>query len=140
MKILELLTERRILGSRGERAAARYLRRRGYKILKRNFVWGDGEVDLIVKKGDTIAFVEVKSRTLDAISPREPRPASAVTPEKQRKILRVAACYAPAREVGVRMRFDIVEVYYSSKKRFKAEQIVHMPGAFNRNSAQKRTK
>ena len=140
MKILELLTERRILGNRGERAAARYLRRHGYKLLKRNFVWGDGEIDLIVRKGNTIAFVEVKSRTVGAISPSEPRPASAVTPEKQRKILRVAACYAPAREAGIRMRFDIIEVYFSSKKKFKVEQITHLENAFNRNSAQKRTR
>lgn len=140
MKILEVLTKRRILGNRGERVAARYLCRHGYRILKRNFVWGDGEIDLIARKGDTIAFVEVKSRTLGLVSPKEPRPASAVTPEKQRKILRVASCFAPAREEGVRMRFDIVEVYFSPKKKFKAEQIVHLPAAFNRNSAQKRSR
>ena len=140
MKILEILTPRRLLGNRGERAAARYLFRHGYKILKRNFVWGDGEIDLIARKGDTIVFVEVKSRTLGKSVGYESRPAASVTPEKQRKILRVASCYAPAKEDGIRNRFDVIEVYFSEKKKHKVEQINHLPGAFNRNSAQRRTR
>ena len=137
MKILELLTPKRLLGNQGERAAARYLFRHGYRILKRNFVWGDGEIDLIAKKGDTIVFVEVKSRTIGKGASFESRPAAAVTPEKQRKLLRVASCLAPAREEGIRNRFDIIEVYFSQKGNHKIEQIKHLPNAFNRNTAQR---
>ena len=53
------------LGWRGERAAARYLKRRGYRILARNFRRGRGEIDLIALDRDTIVFVEVKTRTTD---------------------------------------------------------------------------
>ena len=140
MKILEVLTERRRLGNRGERAAARYLRRHGYRILERNFVRLGAEIDLIAKKGDIIAFVEVKTRMREHQSQKEPRPASAVTPEKQRKIIAAAQCYFPAMETGVRYRFDVIEVYYSEKSKHKAEQIVHLPNAFNRNSSQRRTR
>lgn len=135
MKILEIATERRRLGNRGERAAARYLRRHGYRILERNFVRLGAEIDLIIKDKSTIAFVEVKTRIRENQSPKEARPAAAVTPEKQRKIIAAAQCYVPAMQEGMRYRFDIVEVYYSKNSRFKPEQIIHMPGAFNRNSS-----
>ncbi len=138
MKILELSTERRRLGNRGERAAARYLRRRGYRILERNFVRLGAEIDLIARQKNAIVFVEVKTRMREHQSQKESRPASAVTPEKQRKIIAAAQCYFPAMEEGVRYRFDIIEVYYSEKSKFKPEQIIHMCGAFNRNSSQKR--
>ena len=139
MRILEVLTERRRLGNRGERAAARYLWLHGYRILERNFVRRGAEIDIIARKGDTIAFVEVKTRVREHQSPREARPAAAVTPEKQRKILAAAQCYFPAMEEGIRYRFDIIEVYYSEKSKLKAEQILHLPHAFHRNSSQRRT-
>ena len=138
MKILEILTEKRRLGNRGERAAARYLWYHGYRILERNFVRHGAEIDLIAQKRDTVVFVEVKTRVREHQNPREPRPASAVTPQKQRKIIAAAQCYTPAMQRGLRYRFDIIEVYFSANPTFKARQIVHIPGAFNKNSAQNR--
>ncbi|MBP5618294.1 MAG: YraN family protein, partial [Clostridia bacterium] len=49
-------------GERGEKLAARYLRRKGYRILERNFQTRFGEIDLIARKGDQLVFVEVKTR------------------------------------------------------------------------------
>ena len=73
----------RLLGERGERAAARHLKRQGMRILLRGYRTKQGEIDLIARDGDTLVFVEVKAR-------RQGVPAEAVTPEKQRRLTNVA--------------------------------------------------
>jgi len=61
-----------ITGQKGEEIAEKYLRKKWYKILGRNVKTCGGEVDLIAKQGDTIVFVEVKTKTRDdAIAPSE---------------------------------------------------------------------
>ena len=109
MKILEVLTPKRRIGNFGERKAVLYLRLHGYRILERNFVSSDHEIDIIAKKGDTVAFIEVKTRNADKENPIEPRPASAVTPEKQRGIISAANAFPRYRYGRVKMRFDIIE-------------------------------
>jgi putative endonuclease len=69
----------RWLGNRGEREAARMLRRAGLRVLIRGYRTDRGEVDLIARDGDTLVFVEVKSRSRG-------EPAEAVTLEKQRRL------------------------------------------------------
>ena len=73
----------RMLGDRGERAAARFLRRRGLKVITRGYRTAQGEIDLIAREGRTLVFVEVKTR-------RRGQPAEAVTPEKQRRLAAAA--------------------------------------------------
>lgn len=58
------------MGWRGERAAARHLKRRGFRVLARNFRCGGGEIDIIALDRDTVVFIEVKTRTCD--DPEEP--------------------------------------------------------------------
>ena len=53
----------RLLGAFGEREAARLLRKKGYKILERNFEASQGEIDIIAKDNKELVFVEVKTRT-----------------------------------------------------------------------------
>lgn len=95
------------LGEQGERIAAKALKRAGYKILERNARLGRYEIDIIAREGDTIAFVEVKTRrTADPI-----RPEDNVGWKKQRHI-------ASAAEVWIRRngddatyyRYDIVSI------------------------------
>ncbi len=137
MKILEILTPKRIVGNIGERAAAKYLRRKHYKILKMNFV-GDGhEIDIIAKKDGITVFVEVKTRTLGHENPKEPRPASSVTPEKQRSIISAARVYLSLSHSEGKKRFDIIEVYLKEDKK-KVADIRHLENTFNTNSAYQR--
>ena len=77
------------LGQRGEDAAARYLKRQGYRILERNRVLGRNEIDIIALEGDTIAFVEVRTRK----SKSGVLPEDTVGPAKQRQIRRAAKRY-----------------------------------------------
>ena len=58
-------TEKRARGDRGEDAAVGYLRRRLYRILDRNYRAGGAEIDIVAKRGKTLAFVEVKTRRLE---------------------------------------------------------------------------
>jgi putative endonuclease len=100
---------RHALGRRGERAAAKYLRRQGWKVLYRNFRAPDGgEVDLICRDGLTLVFAEVKTRSRAS---ELSRPADNVTPEKEQLIARGALAWL--RMLGdpeIEFRFDIVEV------------------------------
>lgn len=112
------------LGMRGERLAARFLRWRGYRLVARNLKLGKNEIDLLVRKGDTLAFVEVKTRLrADSTDPHD-----SVGPEKQRHIKAAAQRYlSEAREQGTYYRFDVVSVVLP--ERGKA-QITHYPDAF----------
>ena len=133
MNILKVLTERRKTGNVGEDAAAKFLRKHGYRILERNFAELGAEIDIIAKNREYYVFVEVKTRTLGHQSPKEPRPASSVTPEKQRKIITVAKWYLGTVPKGRRIRFDVIEVYLNEKK--EVQRIMHLENAFNYNTA-----
>lgn len=136
MKILEIKTVKRLLGNLGERAACRYLKRNGYRIVKRNFVADSHEIDIIASNKDTLVFVEVKTRTIGKESPNEPRPASSVTPEKQRAIISAAKMYAAFNPTNKKKRFDVIEVYVKDNlKRKRVAEIKHLVNTFNVNTA-----
>jgi putative endonuclease len=103
---------RQALGREGERLAARYLRRNGYRVLYRNFrAPHGGEVDLVCrdKPCDTLAFVEVKTRRSLAFG----EPMEAVTREKQKLIARGALAWLDLLgHPEINVRFDIVEVVF----------------------------
>ena len=94
-------------GKRNERIAARHLRRRGYRIVARNFKAAGAEIDLVALDGDTLVFVEVKARrNLSAGRPEE-----AVGWRKERRIRRAAEMFARRSRVrGRPVRFDIVAI------------------------------
>ena len=108
------------LGKAGEDAAAKYLKKAGYTIVERNFRTSFCEVDIIARKGDILAFVEVKTRLGEKFG----RPCEAVTPAKQRLYFRAADCYFANRPVDVVVRFDVIEVLRG--------EINHIENAFYR--------
>ena len=136
MNILKVQTRKRVIGNLGERRAARFLFWRGYRILARNYVADDSEVDIVAKKKDTLAFIEVKTRSLSSLGKKEARPASSVTPEKQRKIIKAASRYIEKKHKNLKKRFDVIEVYVdSSKRRIKVTKIKHLENTFNIDTA-----
>lgn len=136
MEILKLKTEKTLLGRYGEKMARRYLRRHGYRIVKKNFVADSHEIDIIAENKDTLAFVEVKTRTVGIENPNEPRPASSVDAKKQRGIIKAARFYAAYNPTKKRKRFDIIEVYVNqNSKRYSLAEIIHLIGTFNLNTA-----
>jgi len=83
--------ERRHLavGRRGERAAADFLARRGFRVIGSGFLARRGEVDLVCRRGERLVLVEVKTRTSDAFG----APAEAVGARKRRALMAAAAEY-----------------------------------------------
>jgi putative endonuclease len=118
---------KRTLGQRGEAAAARHLRRQGYKIIAR----GDrlkrrDELDIVAYKGKTVIFVEVKTRTSSEVG----HPAEAVDAVKQRRLTRLAVTFLKRRRLlDCSARFDIIAVTWPEGKR--RAKIEHFQNAFD---------
>jgi putative endonuclease len=105
---------RRWFGTRSERAAARYLRRQGWRILARNWSCPLGELDLVAADGRTVVFVEVRSTGADSTE----RPAASVDDVKQGRLTRVALEYL--RRHGLleqAARFDVLALSWPQGRR-----------------------
>ena len=101
-----------LFGKRSETDAVTHLKKLGYKILETNYRNRLGEIDIIAKDRDTIAFVEVKARKSKTYG----NPKWAITPKKQRKISMVALSYLKAtRQIDAKARFDVVTVTLNSE-------------------------
>lgn len=101
------------LGRRGERAAEKYLKRNGYRIVARNFRASGAEIDLVAIDGETLVFVEVKTRRSRAAG----APEEAVDERKQRRMRRAAEAFSVKYRTGEReLRFDIVAVDAGGKR------------------------
>lgn len=95
------------LGILGEELAFHYLRRRGYKVLLRNYESPLGEIDLIAKEKGALVFVEVKTRSSDAMG----APSESVTAFKRHQIVKTAQYYMKRYGIHeVPCRFDVVSV------------------------------
>lgn len=100
---------RRRLGKAGEERAAVYLDSIGYEILERNFRCRFGEIDIIAKDGDTICFVEVKTRSRTDHG----LPCQAVDRKKILRIKRCAYVYLSRSDIDHKdIRIDIIELLY----------------------------
>ena len=126
----------RIIGDRWERAARKFLRDYGYKILGKNYQTREGEIDIIAYDRETgkTVFVEVKSRNDDPeIRARYGRPADAVNPRKKARFYAAVRSYQRKSPDSLNCRFDIIEVYFSKKpKLFEKPRIVHLKSAFGK--------
>ncbi len=93
----------------GEEAASFYLRERGYTIVARNWRTPSrrGEIDLIGWDGDTLCFIEVKTRGMRSMVPAE----FAVDAEKRDELRAMARAYMRRIEARTKSRFDVVSVY-----------------------------
>ena len=114
---------RRRLGWWGETLALWWLRAKGMRLVTRNWRCPLGELDLVMRDGDTIVFVEVKTRS----SPTAGQPEEAVGREKQRRIFRLAQAFLAAQRLReVPCRFDVVAVSFTGL----VPRLRHVPAAF----------
>ncbi|MCA9232078.1 MAG: YraN family protein [Planctomycetales bacterium] len=113
------------LGERGEKQAARYLRRLGYKILFTRHRSRYGEFDILAVDGQTVVFVEVKTRR----NTSDDRPAEAVDAHRQARLTRAALAFLKAhRLLEYPSRFDVIEVHWPKLE--KRPAIQHLRNAF----------
>jgi len=114
------------LGRRGERLAARHLKKLGYRIIVHSARQATGEIDLVARHGPVWVFVEVKTRT----SADHGEPWQAVNPVKQRRIGRAARTFLHRRKLhDVPFRFDVVSVVWPNNRDAKP-LVEHFPDAF----------
>jgi len=109
-------------GKSGEKIAAKYLKKKGYHIVHKNFKTNIGEIDLVVTDDKYLVFVEVKARSNTNFS----YAMESVSYHKRTKINQVAAQYIKKFMLfGVNIRFDVVEVY------FETGEVNHIKNAFD---------
>ena len=107
-------TDRKMLGKASEDAAAKYLRKQGLRPISRNYTCTFGEVDLIVREGDCLVFVEVRSSKDAAFA----HPKYSVGPKKRRTLSKVALSYLKKHGLLNRpARFDVVTVVHEGDNR-----------------------
>lgn len=100
------MTSRVAQGAAAEDFALRYLEARGLRLVARNFRCRAGELDLILRDGEQLVFVEVRSRRYSQFG----TPAESVTRTKQQKLLRAAAFYLQRQRLDLPCRFDVVAI------------------------------
>jgi putative endonuclease len=111
----------KVLGAFGEDIACSYLQQQGYRILERNFSCKAGELDIIAFDGETIAFIEVKSRTSTGYG----NPAEAVSYYKQNRIVKAALFFMTKHKIFDYMcRFDVIEVLTDGTKEGSAINLI----------------
>lgn len=113
------------IGEIGEEYATKFLKKKKYKILKRNYRKRYGEIDIIAENKNYIVFVEVKTRHTDSVTSA----ADAVNRQKQLKIIKTASLYLVENETEKFCRFDVCEVYVNADN-LKLVNINYIEGAF----------
>lgn len=111
------------LGKLGEELAVRYLIKKEYRILARNWRDRGGELDIVARDGGTLVFVEVKTRTSDTFA----LPIESVGFEKQRKLRRLAERFITRNDfTNCEVRFDVISIVARGAK----PEIEHLEDAF----------
>lgn len=112
----------KLFGNRGERVAARYLKRHGYRILARNVRNAQGEIDLIAFIDETLVFVEVKTRHSQTAG----HPAEAVGAHKQKQLTRTALAWLKERQLlNRRCRFDVIAITWEPGAAPRIDHLIH---------------
>lgn len=116
------MAEHNDLGRKGEDAAERYLRQKGYDIIERNWVYVKYEIDIIARNEEYIVFVEVKTRS----SNQWGNPEEAVSKGKIKRLVEAADFYLREYDIDQPARFDIIAAIWNGK----VFEIEHIDDAF----------
>jgi len=112
---------KRRLGQRGEDIAAAHLQQQGYEVLARNWRCPAGELDVVAREGQTLAFVEVRTRRGDRFG----TPEQSITPAKQAKLVELAQTYLQEKDLtDENWRIDVVAVEMDRRGRVKRLNLI----------------
>ncbi|MCH5314276.1 MAG: YraN family protein [Eubacterium sp.] len=110
-------------GKLGEIEAAKFLRKKRYKILDVNYTTRFGEIDIIASNKKYICFIEVKQRSNDSIA----QPKEFVNHAKQKKIIASSQIYLMNNKTNLQPRFDVIEIITENNK---TKLVKHLENAF----------
>jgi putative endonuclease len=120
---MSLNNGKQVLGKEGERIAERFLLKKGYRLVERNYRCAAGEIDLIVLDRRVVVFVEVKTRTGNTFG----TPLEAVEFRKQQKMIQAAQYFLAYKGLQQRdARFDVVGISWSGRE----PSVEHIANAF----------
>lgn len=124
-----MISSSKDFGHSAEALAENWLRQKGYRILERNLRIGHGELDLVAQDHHTLVFVEVKGRRTERFGGVP----YAVTPHKQRQLIKLALAYLAQHNLSaISCRFDVILVSGSANV---STQITHLENAFEVSSS-----
>ncbi|WP_139492900.1 YraN family protein [Brevibacillus dissolubilis] len=113
------------LGQQGEELAAAFITDLGYRIVGRNVRFREGELDLVALDGQTLVFIEVRTRS----STQFGTPLESITRRKQQKLRQLALLFLAEHDGGAYLfRFDVISVQY--KGEYTSPEIIHLLYAF----------
>ncbi|WP_228853556.1 YraN family protein [Aegicerativicinus sediminis] len=110
------------LGKKGEQMAVDFLIANGFQIIERNYRFDKAELDIIAKKGNTLAAVEVKTRSSKDFG----NPQDFLKPKQIQRLVKAINEYVVENELNVEVRFDIIAI----SKDVHGFNIEHIPNAF----------
>ena len=110
------------LGKNGEELAVEFLLKKGYKIVARNFIYQKAEVDIIARKGKTLAIIEVKTRS----TPDFGDPQEFVKAKQIQNLVKAVDYFVTDHDLKVEVRFDIVAII----KNKAGTRLEHLEDAF----------
>jgi putative endonuclease len=110
------------LGKKGEQLAVDFLFKNNYEIIERNYRFDKAEVDIIAKKNDTLAIIEVKTRSSSDFG----NPQDFVKPKQIQRLVKAVDEYVTTNGLNVEVRFDIIAIIKEGSK-FNIE---HLENAF----------
>lgn len=111
------------LGKEGEKLALEFLEKNGYDILEKNWTFQKAEIDIIARKDDVLAIVEVKTRsTIDFGLPQD-----FVKPKKIQLLVKAVNEYVIKNDLDLKIRFDIIAIHKDLSQKFVLE---HLEDAF----------
>ncbi len=117
------MTKAQDLGRRGEEIARQYLTDHGWKILETNWRFSRAEVDIIAKDGQTLVFVEVKTRSSVYFG----QPEEFVMEDKEKLLVGAASAYMEKIDHDWEIRFDIIGIIFHNEQHY---ELKHLPDAF----------
>lgn len=116
------MAEHNELGKKGEQLAIEFLIKNDYKILEKNYRYLKAEVDIIAQKGETLAVIEVKTRSSAFFG----NPEEFVNSKKIKLLLSAIDNYVVEKDIDVEVRFDIIAIIINKKE----TKIEHLKNAF----------
>ena len=117
------MDNKKLIGRRGESAAAEYLKKKKYRIVGLNYACRFGEIDVIAENRDYIVFAEVKMRKSAAFAEAK----EFVTAAKQQRVISTAQLWLQSNPTEKQPRFDVIEIYGEGEH---IERINHIENAF----------
>ena len=110
------------LGKKGEQLAVDYLLKNNYTVIERNYRFDKAEVDIIAKKNETLAIIEVKTRSTSDFG----NPQDFVKPKQIQRLVKAVHEYVTENDLDVEIRFDIIAII----KTGKSFDVEHLENAF----------